>query len=398
LILSCARHGRAFVAALLVIALALNLYNPFAVSVSDKNYAWADEADDVAAAQAILDDAEEQMSLIVEQCDTLSDTVDDLQEQINEMAAEALDAQQAVLDGRENLSELASSEYREGTNESIINLIFGSQNFSELVQNIEYIIRLMNYQADQIEDQKDRQQYFDSITADLNDQKNTQEAVLASLEEKKAEAADVVENAKASLSDAQEAYAERLAELEAQAKAVAEKQAAEQQAAGPSDSDSSSQDSSSTDTTTTTETVTESTSSSTSSDTTQQETTVTEDTSTETDTSTDSSAGWLSGSASAYGGSSDPNTPNPGTTATGAVCDDNSMGVAISTSMPNYKSYLGRTVEISYGGRTVYATVNDCGSLGGGSRVLDLQPGVFKALGFSTCQAWGVRTVSYRFL
>ena len=36
--------------------------------------------------------------------------------------------------------------------------------------------------------------------------------------------------------------------------------------------------------------------------------------------------------------------------------------------------------------------------MGGGSRALDLQPGVFKAFGFSTCQAWGVRTVSYRFL
>ena len=36
--------------------------------------------------------------------------------------------------------------------------------------------------------------------------------------------------------------------------------------------------------------------------------------------------------------------------------------------------------------------------MGGGSRALDLQPGVFKAFGFNTCQAWGVRTVSYRFL
>ena len=33
-----------------------------------------------------------------------------------------------------------------------------------------------------------------------------------------------------------------------------------------------------------------------------------------------------------------------------------------------------------------------------GSRVLDLQPGVWKAFGFSSCNAWGLRTVSYRFL
>ena len=110
------------------------------------------------------------------------------------------------------------------------------------------------------------------------------------------------------------------------------------------------------------------------------------------------SAGWKTGVASAYGGSSDASTPNPGTTATGAICNDSSMGVAVPMSWPNYRSYLGRAVEIKYGGKTVIATVNDCGSMGGGSRALDLQPGVFKAFGFSTCQAWGVRTVSYRFL
>ena len=107
---------------------------------------------------------------------------------------------------------------------------------------------------------------------------------------------------------------------------------------------------------------------------------------------------WSAGVASAYGGSTDPNTPNPGITATGAVCDDNSMGVAIPTSWPNYGSYLGRTVEISYNGQTVLATINDTGNMGGGSRALDLQPGVWKAFGFSSCLDWGVRTVSYRIL
>ena len=74
------------------------------------------------------------------------------------------------------------------------------------------------------------------------------------------------------------------------------------------------------------------------------------------------------------------------------------MGVAVPMSMPNYRSYFGRSVEISYGGRTVVAVVNDCGGLGGGSRALDLQPGVWRALGASSCFDWGVRTVSYRFL
>ena len=107
-------------------------------------------------------------------------------------------------------------------------------------------------------------------------------------------------------------------------------------------------------------------------------------------------SGWLSGTASAYGGSSDPGCGTR--TATGATVSDWSMGVAVPMSMPGYRSYLGRQVEISYGGKSVIATVNDCGGMGGGGRVLDLQPGVFKALGASTCNGWGLRTVKYRFL
>ena len=57
-----------------------------------------------------------------------------------------------------------------------------------------------------------------------------------------------------------------------------------------------------------------------------------------------------------------------------------------------------RQVEISYNGQTVLATVNDCGGMGGGSRSLGLQPGVWKAFGFSSCLDWGLRTVNYRFL
>ena len=53
---------------------------------------------------------------------------------------------------------------------------------------------------------------------------------------------------------------------------------------------------------------------------------------------------------------------------------------------------------ISYDGMTVYAVINDCGGMGGGSRSLDLQPGVWKAFGYSSCDDWGLRTVSYRIL
>lgn len=113
---------------------------------------------------------------------------------------------------------------------------------------------------------------------------------------------------------------------------------------------------------------------------------------------TGSTDGWHTGVASAYGGWSDPSTGAVSSTATGAVCDDWSMGVAVPMAWSNYRSYFNRRVEISYNGQSVIAVVNDCGYMGGGSRSLDLQPGVFKAFGFSDCDSWGLRTVSYRFL
>ena len=352
--------------------------------------AAADPADDtqaaVDAAQATLDEAESRMAQINSEYEQLTAEVAELQTKIDETAAAAMEAQQAMLEGRAALGQVAVGEYRDGSSMGLLGLILDSKNFDELLRNMEYVTQIMSYQADEVAEQKERKRAFDDVSDELNAQKNEQEEALAAQEAKRAEAQSVVEDATARLEGAQEEHAARLAELAAQAEALRkqEEEAAAAAAAavqespdantgdrepvvsddeGPSDnggSSGSSGDSGS--------------------------------------SGGSSEEGWLSGVASAYGGSTDPNTPNPGTTSTGAVCDDNSMGVAVPKSMPNYRSYFGRTVEIVYGGQTVYATVNDCGSMGGGSRVLDLQPGVWKAFGFSSCRAWGLRTVKYRFL
>lgn len=115
---------------------------------------------------------------------------------------------------------------------------------------------------------------------------------------------------------------------------------------------------------------------------------------------TSSNQGWKTGIASAYGGSSDPNTPNPGTTSNGSVCNDYSTGVAIPLAWGDaeWARLKGRTVEIKYNGMNGLWHRQRARWHGGGSRVLDLQPGIFKAFGYNTCMAWGLRTVSYRFL
>ncbi|WP_296009728.1 hypothetical protein [uncultured Adlercreutzia sp.] len=350
----------------------------------------------VADAQSALDAAESRMAQINEEYEALSAEVAELQKKIDETAASALEAQQAMLDGREALGQVAVSEYRDGSSLGLIGFILDAKNFDELLRNMEYAAQIMAYQADEVAEQKERKRAFDEVSDELNAQKSEQEEALAAQEEKRYEAQAVVEEATRDLSSAKEEHVARLAELAAQAEAL-RKQEEEAAAAAAAAAEESSE-----------------------ANTTEREPVVSDDEPVADDDdnadesagsgssggssegsssgSSSSNAGWKSGVASAYGGSTDPNTPNPGTTSTGATCDDWSMGVAVPKSLSNYRSYFGRTVEIVYGGQTVYATVNDCGSMGGGSRVLDLQPGVWKAFGFSSCKAWGLRTVKYRFL
>lgn len=97
------------------------------------------------------------------------------------------------------------------------------------------------------------------------------------------------------------------------------------------------------------------------------------------------SAGWLTGVASYYGIG---DGFMGGTTANGETVTETSMGIAM-LNVP-----FGTRVEISYGGRSVIAYVNDRGPYAHG-RVIDMQPAVARALGFVSV---GVGTVRYRFL
>lgn len=62
------------------------------------------------------------------------------------------------------------------------------------------------------------------------------------------------------------------------------------------------------------------------------------------------------------------------------------MGVSIPINTPNLSSYYGRSVQIKLKGKIVIGTINDCGGLNGGSRCMDVQPGIFHSFGFSSCQ------------
>lgn len=340
------------------------------------------------------------MNEINAEYEALAAQVSDLQTQIDESTALALEAQQSMLEGRAALGDVAVNEYRDGTSANLLMLLIDSKSFGDLLRNVEYVAQIMDFQADEVARQRERKEAFDAASDQLNAQKNEQEAALAAQEQKRAEAQAVVDEASGHLDEAKADHAARLAELAAQAEALRQAEQADEGDGGGNaegantvdrqevvgddtpvkpnpkpvedDDDDGGDDNAGN--------VSDKPSGDSSS------------------SGSSSNEGWKTGVASAYGGSTDPYTPNPGTTATGAVCDDNSMGVAVPMSLTGYRKLFGRTVEISWNGKTVYATVNDCGGMGGGSRALDLQPGVWKAFGFSSCRAWGLRTVNYRFL
>ena len=381
--------ARAVLGCLLAALLACGLV-PFAPRA-----AGADEVDEAAVAEAeraveeaqgALDGAESNRQGIAADHEALVKEVADLQKRIDETTAQALEAQQEVIDGRAALAKAAVYEYRGGSAQSLVKLLLEAESFDELVRNLVYLSSVVQYQVDEVEAQKERSARFDALMEDLNAQKDEQDRKLAELEEKKVQAEQTVSDASTKLQGAQGEYASMVEELQ--------RKIEEAEAQGYAPAEPVAVDESNTNTVRPGDQMTD----------------VAPDPSPSPapdggsgsdpapEPAPDPGAGWSTGIASAYGGSTDPYTPNPGTTATGAVCDDWSMGVAVPMAWPRYWQYYGRTVEISYGGMTVLATVNDCGYMGGGSRVLDLQPGVWKAFGFSSCNDWGLRTVSYRFL
>ncbi|MDO4591083.1 MAG: peptidase [Slackia sp.] len=359
-------------------ALAASLCMPLAAPA-----AWAD---DVSDAQAALDQAESRLKQIVEEHDALQKEADDLQVQIDGAIDGVMDAQREVQDGRARLGEMLTYEYKTG-GVGVLKVLLESENLDDLLSNLHYVDSVQKAQADEIELQKQREEAFNAALDDMNDKKDQQMVKIADAEKKTEEAAAVVATAETQLSkaqDAAQAEADRLAALKAQADALA---AAEQDAAAAEEPQASAP-APAPESPAQPDRPAAGGSGSTGG--------AAPDSGAAPAPEADQQVGWKTGAASAYGSQADGTLG--ATTASGAVVTESSMGVAIPMSWPNARSYLGRQVEIRYGGMTVVATVNDLGGMGGGSRALDLQPGVWKAFGASSCLDWGVRTVSYRFL
>lgn len=211
--------------------------------------------------------------------------------QIEATTQKAFEAQRAMTESQLHLNSLLKYQYENSTIFSIFIMIACSTSLDDFSKNIDYANSAMDYLLNVSKDNKEKKDAFDNTLQNLNSQNAAQNECLASASGKLAEAETVLQGIRSKLTP------EELAELEGEISDIGgggsgggggEGGGGDTPTPGPTPPGP--QPGPSPDPPT---------------------------------------PAWSSGLASAYGGSSDPYTPNPGTTATGEVCDDWSTGVAV---------------------------------------------------------------------
>lgn len=297
-----------------------------------------------------------------------TDRVNELNEQISEMADEILDFEQNKLpEQQQKASDAAANLYKlHVASPNVMSMLLNSASLGDLITQGKYLTTIQDDNTAELERLNAMHEELEVKMEELSSAKDEaeQERQKASEALASAQSAQAQMAARAQSEDAAEAEAARKAAEEAAATT-----AQMQQQGSVSNSNGSSQGSNA-----------GSAGSAGSGSSTQQPSGTGGSSS-----GTTSTSSWKSGVASYYGIG---DGFMGGTTASGAIVTESSMGVAM-LNVP-----LGTYVEISYGGRSVIAVVNDRGPYVHG-RVIDMQPAVARALGFLSV---GVGTVQYRFL
>lgn len=294
-----------------------------------------------------------------------TDRVNELNEQISEMADEILDFEQNKLpEQQQKASDAAANLYKlHVASPNVMSMLLNSASLGDLITQGKYLTTIQDDNTAELERLNAMHEELEAKMEELSSAKDETEQE----QQKASEALTSAQSAQAQM--AARAQSEDAAEAEAARKAAEEAAATTaqmQQQGSVSNSNGSSQGSNA--------------GSAGSGSSTQQPSGTGGSSS-----GTTSTSSWKSGVASYYGIG---DGFMGGTTASGAIVTESSMGVAM-LNVP-----LGTYVEISYGGRSVIAVVNDRGPYVHG-RVIDMQPAVARALGFLSV---GVGTVQYRFL
>lgn len=326
------------------------------------------------ARAATVDELQAKVDQSVQAYDDATAEVNDLQAKIEDSQTK-IDEVNAQLPQQRKLAEdsLRSLYKMRQSTPGLVSLLLSSDNFSDFLTTYHYIETVQNAQVDDVEK-------LAKMESDLESAQQTLQASKAAADQKQQDAADAMAQAQSELDELnRQIEAQKAAEAAAAAKAAEEaaaQQQQEQEAAAQAAASAAAQ----------TQARTQAQANQSSSSSQPSNPSATDGSEVKDD------GEWMIGSASAY--SPESNTGG-NATASGDILTENSVSVAVPASQ---RYLLGRTVQIRWNGKTVNATVTDTGGFAAYGRVLDLAPGVYKAFGFSSANAWGVRVVQYRFL
>ena len=326
------------------------------------------------ARAATVDELQAKVDQSVQAYDDATAEVNDLQAKIEDSQAKIDEANAQLPQQRKLAEDSLRSLYKmhQGT-PGLVSLLLSSDNFSDFLTTYHYIETVQNAQVDDVEK-------LAKMEGDLESAQQTLQASKTAADQKQQDAADAMAQAQSELDElnrpieaqkAAEAAAAAKAAEEAAAQAAAQQQQ-EQEAAASAAAQTQAQ--------------TQAQANQSSSNPQPSNPSATDGSEVKDD------GEWMIGSASAY--SPESNTGG-NATASGEILSESSVSVAVPASQ---RYLLGRTVQIRWNGKTVNAKVTDTGGFAAYGRVLDLAPGVYKAFGFSSASAWGVRVVQYRFL
>ena len=329
------------------------------------------QADELDTVQAELGDKTAELQEITDRINASGDELAALDKEIDGLLDDIAERQELRGELQQQIFAISKVMYKNGAQLNLASIVTNAESLSDVLDRMEMRRKVLSEYADLVSEQERVRSELEVSYQKVSAQKDEQSAKLAELRSQQAD----LDSAVAELQNrADELTAAQKAALEAAEEA--ERRAAEAAKADNTPAPKPAKD--------------------TSDDSKEPDEAKAPEPEPEPEPAAETASGWQTGLASAYGGSSD-DTVGDDPTATGTTVDDWSMGVAVPLAW-GPEAYYGRSVEISYGGVTVVATVTDCGGMNGGERSLDLQPGVFKAFGFSTCDDWGVREVQYRFL
>lgn len=326
------------------------------------------------ARAATVDELQAKVDQSVQAYDDATAEVNDLQAKIEDSQAKIDEANAQLPQQRKLAEDSLRSLYKmhQGT-PGLVSLLLSSDNFSDFLTTYHYIETVQNAQVDDVEK-------LAKMEGDLESAQQTLQASKTAADQKQQDAADAMAQAQSELDELnRQIEAQKAAEAAAAAKAAEEaaaQAAAQQQQEQEAAASAAAQ----------TQAQTQAQANQSSSNPQPSNPSATDGSEVKDD------GEWMIGSASAY--SPESNTGG-NATASGEILSESSVSVAVPASQ---RYLLGRTVQIRWNGKTVNAKVTDTGGFAAYGRVLDLAPGVYKAFGFSSASAWGVRVVQYRFL